>query len=621
MENKFFKIFSIVIPAFVIFAWPGKAVSQYRVSGVVEFAYRSLETKIGNSTTSSEQYWTQTYRSNLQGDLFDPRFMRFSGGIGYSVYTYKNAPDSNTLDYNFNTTFFPGMKVSWDLFGSKSVNTIENSTNIAGYDVTTSTYGGTLNLRLGSNDRGGNGGNNNSSAMRWPGLTLSRFHTESESQGTTSPIQETRDDTAASITYRVNSAIDVNLDGRSEDYENVITGARYETKTANLYTNVRLSPDADLRLAGHVTDRVTQNIAGYATETSQSYNAIMDFKEKDGIRQYYKYDFNRQQTTVSDFTTQRAEARVVYKLREYLRVQGGADYGLSDYFLKPTTTDPVGEKTTLESGGPLAGVMFKKNYAPYFLGPLSFDSAYDLTSGFSKLTSGTGGTEGSGFYYTNNVSLGFSTTGRGKENISLGYNFNNRRDSSPVHNNMWQHNYRFFISTQRVPKTVIRGSANYISLEYRNDAANISRMAPIVVSQQTANVNQKRRSLIYDLAAEHTVSSYLSLTAGASRGQSTSTSYTLSTLTSLTSSEDSLSYGAVNFTYPITRLLIYRVQLREEYRSTQTTDTQSHQVNMFLDYRIRQIFVTAEYRWWQDVPDSGSRNEQQYYYVKLSRPF
>jgi hypothetical protein len=617
VKNKFLQIFYIVTLLFVIFFWPSRAISQYRVSGVVEFTYRNLETKTGNSVTS-DIYWTQTYRANLQGDLFDPRFMRFSGGAGYSVYTYKNASDSTMVDYNLNTAFFPGMKVSWDLFGNKSVRSVETATSIAGYDVTTTSYGGTLNLRLGSSSRNGNNRNNNSgSSMQLPDITLSRRHTESESQSITSPLHETRDDTRATVNYGIGSSVSLNLDGSIEDYENLANNSSYESKTANLTSNIRVSPDAELKLTGHLTDRATQNISGLeASEKAQTYNAILDFKETNGLHHYYRYDFIDQKTSSSEFTSNRGEARVIYRIRDEWRIQGGLDYSLSDYARKPNLTDP-GEKTSLETGGLLTGVLYRKKYTPAFMGPFSFDTGYDFNTGFSNLTSETGGPEGSGWYYTNNVSLGINSTGWGKENLNFTYSYNNRRDGSPLQNDMWQHSYRFLVTTRRISNTKIHGSASYISQEYRSEAGSIF----LTTSLAQQSINQQRRSLTYDLTAEHYVSASLSLAAGAVRGQSTSTVFTLSTLPSKTVSEDLYYYGAANFTYLLTRNLFYRAQLREEYRTSLSTDTQSHQMNMFLDYRIRQIFVNVEYRLRVDAPENTTRSTQQYYYVKLSRPF
>ncbi|MEK6697745.1 MAG: hypothetical protein AABZ10_01755 [Nitrospirota bacterium] len=622
MKNFFLPIIYVGGLLLIIFILPGSALSQYRISGVVEFTYRNLETKTGNSV-SSNPYWTQTYRANLQGDVLDPRFMTFSGGAGYSVYTYKNAGNSSIVDYNLNTSFFPGMKVSWNLFGSKSVTTFESTALIAGYDVTTTTYGATLNLRLGSRGKSNNNWSNASgnSGTLLPDITLSRIHSESESLGTVVPLRETRDDTRASLNYRFSSLADLHLDGAIEQYENQVSNSSYETKTASLLSNVRVSPGADLKLSGRVTDRQTDNVAGYnPNETIWAYNMTLDFKEKNGMRHYYMYDFSEQKSPTFDYKQQRAMARVVQKIREDWRIQGGVDYSLSDYVREPDTLIPGGEKSRLETGGLLGGVAYTKKYTPAFLGPFTIDTNYDFTTGFSKLSSETGGTEGGGAYYTNNVGLGIGSSGWKNETLSLFYNYTGRRDHSPVANDAWQHAYRFTVSTQRIPRTAIRGSVYYTTQENKSEAGNIH-LTTQTFSNQQVTVNQQRRAWTYDLTAEHTVSTYLNLTAGASRGQTASTYYTLSTLPSLVNTDDTFYYGTANVTYPLTRHLVYRAQVREDYRKSATEDAEGRQVNMFLDYRIRQIFVTVEYRWRQDIPQNTLRTEQQYYYVKLSRPF
>ena len=159
---------------------PVQASAQYRISGIVEFSYRDFQTKTNGVVASQEQYWSQLYRVNLDGPFLDPRFMRISGGVGYSLLTYKDGPDRDTLDYFLNAAFFPGMKISWNLFGSKSTQTIDNTESIAGYDVTTTSYGATLFYRPGNGANSRNNRNNNRNANGgWlPSLDISRIHTD-----------------------------------------------------------------------------------------------------------------------------------------------------------------------------------------------------------------------------------------------------------------------------------------------------------------------------------------------------------------------------------------------------------------------------------------------------------
>ncbi len=603
---------TILSAASIVFL-PEPAFPQYRVSGVVEFTYHGTKTKTGDTVIVDDQYWTQYYRVNLQGHLWDPRFMRFNGGVGYSVYSFiktlSNGSDTDNLDYNISTTFFPGKKISWDLFGTERIENVESSGSITGYDVTQSSYGGTLRLNLGKRGKGNN--NNSGSSAFFPDITLSRIHTESESLSSTSPLNQVRDDTRASFYYGANSAFTFSLDGNLEEYEDLVNSSTYENKTANLFSTIRIAPDADLRLDGHITDRQTDSIAGYLSdETTQDYSLTLDFKRKDGFRHYYRYKFYNRLDATSEHSTHRAEARFQYDISKELELHGGLDYTLSDY----TSTM---EDQTYINGGLNGGRRDAKKYAPAFLGPFVIDTGYELGAGFTDFSDKVNpGKDGRGRFYTNNVNLGLRSEGWRKDNLALSYGFNNKRDHSPVNNDRWQHSYRLVIDTRRLPRTLIRGTATYTSLDNRYEEGGI--FQPDTTHQY---LNEQRRSSVYDLTVDHVVSSYIGLQAGASRGQDTSTAYTLSSLPSTAVSEDDLYYVAANISYPITRRLRYRAQLREELRITEASDITNHQVKMFLDYRIRRIFVKFEYRWRQDIPENTARSEQSYYYAKLSRPF
>ena len=612
----------------LIVGLPFQASAQYHVSGVVEFAYRDYQTKTNGVVTSDEQYWTQVYRAATSGHFLDPRFMKFTAGAGYSVMTFKESPDRDVLDYNLSFQFFPGMKISWTLFGSESSQTVDSTSSIAGYDLQTRTYGGTLFIRPGSSANGRNNRNNrnNQNGGAFPDITLSRTHTESESKSLSSPLDESRDDTRASLSYRLNSAVDLNLDAGLEEYENFITSSFYATRTANLRSNIRVSPDGTLTLTGRLTDRETDNIAGINTSSDRTYasSALLDFKEKDGIKHSYRYDFARQLmegTTNTDLRVHKGDARVIYNLRESLRVQGGVEYSLTDYTREPELppgpgTDP-GEISTLQTGGVTAGLLYKDKFSPRFFAPFVLDAGYDISAGSSSLSTETAGlSEGNGWYYSNTVNAGFSSDGWEKESLNLTYMFSTKRDHSPVNNDLWRHYYRAFFSSRRIPDTSVRGSASYTSQEDTSEARNY-----IIATEP--GTNQQRRTVMYDVNADHTLSAYSTISAGASRGQTTSTYYSLSGLlpSSASLTDDKLVYGALYFTYPLTRMLLYRAQVREEMRNTTTEDIRSHQVNMNLDYRIRSIFVSFEYRWRQDIPEIGNKTEQQYFFAKISRPF
>lgn len=614
------------MPAILILLLPGEAAARYNVSGVVEFSYRNYETEIG-SDKISDNYFTQTYRANIGSFLWDPRFAVFNGGIGYNLISNGNGSDSRNLSYNLSTSFFPGMKISWDLFGTKDTNRVESNINIAGYETTTTSYGGTLRLNLNTGGRRGNNNNryynrynnfNNNrgwSRIPLPDITLSRVHHESESLNTVNPLNETRDDTKASIQYRRNSRFTLVIDGGLEEYRNMKDNSSYDTSTASLSSDIQVSRDAELKLNGRLTDRTTTNIAGYdASRTSSNYSVALNFEEKEGVASFYRYDFSRSQIPGNDFESQRVQAQISYRFDEDLNFNTGVNYGVSDY----TTTTAGGQevKSTLETGGIQAGAAYHKLYTPGFLGPFGFNTDYGLNAGFSKLSGNAiAQEEGSGWYYANSVGLGLRSIGWKEETASLTYSYSNKRDQSPLNNDMELQSCSLSISTRRVPRTSINASGSYAVQHTRLENTNNLFMAQL-------DSNAQRRTMQYNVNAVYTASSYLRLQAGASRGDTTSvTSYSLSTLPSVIISQDDLFYGAAQFSYRFTRNVLFNAELREEYRSTKTTDTKAHQLNMNLNYRIRAIFINFEYRWRQDDPDNALKSTQQYYFAKLSRPF
>ena len=608
-----------ILSAASIVLLPEPAFPRYRVSGVVEFSYRGTTTETGDTKISSNTYWTQYYRANLHGDVLDPRFLRFTGGVGYSKNSYKNGSETDTLDYTIQTSLLSGLKVSADLFTNKSTQNVESAEAITGYDIETETYGGTLRLGLGGGYGRNNNNYNNGSSLRLPDITLSKVHIETESFNPTSPLSEIRDDTRASLTYGANTAFAVNLDGIDEKYEELINGSYYETKTAGLYSTIQMSPDAKLLVNGHYTDRHTDNITGYVSdEATLHYVVDLTFREKDGFRHYYRYNFNNRRgktALTSEHTTQRAEARFIQRVSKELELHGGFDYKLSKYFRIGSAPGPEDDQDeTYKSGGLDAGLRYAKVYAPAFMGPFVFDTGYEFGTGFTSLSDNINKKADKGRFYTNDLNFAFRSEGWKRDNMVLSYSYSNKRDHSIVANNYWQHAFRLALDTVRIPKTQVRGNVRYTSMD------NSINEGSIHTSFYQNSLNEARRSYTYDLSADYRVSSYVNLLASASRGQDTTTPHTISSLATYTQLRD-LYYVNANITYPITRRLRYRARLGEELRVTETNDTRSHRVQMYLDYRVRRIFVRLEYRWWQDIPENSGRSVQSYYYAKLSRPF
>ena len=618
MITKFFKMACGLVVAAFILVIPDVAVSKYRVSGVVEFTFRDQTTKTGEATVFDQQYFTQYYRVNLQGPVWDPRFMRFSGGVGYNVYSYRGQADSDTVDYDLYTSFFSGMKISWDLFGRKNIQNVESFGSITGYDIETTSYGATLKMNLGRRGFGRNyynNNNNNGNGRFIPVITLSHIRTESESVSPVSPLDETRDDTRASLSYRLNSKFDLYIDADREDYENTTAGSSYDRNTANLASTIRFSPKAELRLDGRLNNQETLNFSTKNTlDRTEDYTAILDFKEQNGLRHYYRYRFTELTTTTQHYATHDAEAEASYKLREDLTVRGSLRYLLSDYTGALGTASE--ENTRLKAGGASAGASYWKLYRPAFMGPFGFNTAYDFGFGFTDLTSLTTGQQGRGRFYTNDLDLGINSIDWRRDTLALNWSYANKRDHSPAENNTWEQIYNLALSTMRVPRTEIRGSLNYMVQDLQVGAGGE------FFAQQSDTV-QQRRSFNYDLSANYRASSYLNLGIGGLRGESTSSTYSLSTLAPPSESDivDEVYYAKADFTYPLTRRLLYRAQFREELRYRDTGDIQAHNVNMYLDYRIRRVFINFEYRWRQDIPENDLRVTQQYFFAKISRPF
>src|SRR5574337_74576 len=266
LYKKFIIIFCIFI-FFLASGFPRKEASAYNISGMVDLSYRGYETTSGNFK-SSYHTWTESAQTSLSGHILDPRLMKFNAGVGYSVFTFSNGPDSRMLNYNVNASFFQGMKVSWDLFGSKSINTVQSAATIAGYDVSTLSYGGTLNLALSrAGGAGNNNNNNNNNAWRrsWglplPDISLTRSHTESEALS--NALHETRDDTRVKLTYRPRSSADINLEAGKSDYENLLNRGSYDERNVNLQSRFVVTPDADFTVNGQMHDRDVHNMPGF----------------------------------------------------------------------------------------------------------------------------------------------------------------------------------------------------------------------------------------------------------------------------------------------------------------------------------------------------------------------
>jgi hypothetical protein len=614
-------VIALSLASAVCAAWTSSAFA-YRVSGLVEFTYRDTETKYGDARIS-DSYWTQLYRADIQSHVWDPRFLQFNAGVGYRMLTRKDGPDSSILDYSLYTSFFPTMKISWDLSGSKSTQSVKSEQSIAGYDVETTTYGGTLRLRpsLRNGSRNNNTGN---SGINLPSFTFSYFDTESQSLSAANPLDEKREDMRANVYYQTNSAFDINLDAGLERYENFISGGTYDLWTGSLGSHIRLSPGADLRLTGHVNDRRTENIAGaQSKDATYDGEAYLDFKERDGFQQYYRYAYNDRTIDTTRYIMHSGDARYLHRLRPDLRIEEGLEYRQKLYIRDSSGPSDPGVDAVDESGGVRVGVLYGKEVAPAFPGPLALNAGYSFGTGFSDQESKTTGEEGQGWYYRNDVNVGISSSKWENENLNLNYSYSNQEDNSPINNDYWQHTLQFLVLSRRITRTTLRANVVYITLENTSETGIIFTSFPDFspLPANKGGTNQRRRSVNYDAGIDYAFPEYLTLSVGATRGKGNSTTFTLSTLPVTSIQDDEIFYGNATIVYPLTRRLVFRSILREEYRTSLTTDTQVHQAELYLDFRFRQLFFSLEYRIRQDVPDNGLRVTQQYTFARLSRPF
>ena len=625
-----YKIFNFSILA-VLLLGPGRA-EAYHVSGVVAFTYTADESRTGNMKTSSRSF-SQQYNVGVQNYLWDPRFLRFQAGVGYTV-TTSSLSENKGLNYDLSMNFFPGMLISWDLYDRQSTSKVSTNENIAGYDLTTSSYGGSLNLNLsrrggmrGNNnnnyDNNNNSNNNNGSRFHFPmpDITLSYGHIESDSPRTLNPINESRDNAGFSMRYRIKTRVDLNMDQTNEIYKNFITGGTYDTKTTTFASKILVSPDADLDVSGNRTDRTTAGLAGFGLhDTTWRSTVALNFKERDGIRHGYTYGFSKLHSDNADLTSHNAMATVSYRINSDLFLRGGLNYSLAEYITSATgTTAATSEqKQNMESGGAQTGVAYRKLYTPDFLGPFAMNTDYGFNMGYTTITSAQTSTSGdtNGLYYENAAGVGFTSKGWIKDSLFAGYNISSRRDRSPLNNNVRSQSFKLEASTFRIPQASLRANVSYIATE--------SSVSQYIVFLNNAQNNSSigSRALLYGVSALYSASPSLNIDAGASQGRTSNSIPSLSTLQPNTAAQvEQLAYIGAHYVNVITRNLVYRANARDEWRLSSRIKTETRNIDMGLDCRIRQVLVNFTYRWNELMPENGFTTYQQSYMVMLSRPF
>lgn len=636
-------VFLSFIACAIIATLPSEAYSQYKVSGVVEFTYESFSVKTGDVKTSDSRF-TQNYQAGIITPFLDPRFLIISAGVNYSISSSSKSPDQTLLGYNIRADFFPGRMISWDIYGKRAVSSIDSKALISGYDVTTTEYGGTLNLNLsrmsgpnGNNTANSNNNNNNSNQGRriiLPDFTLSRFHTEMDSTSSVNPLDETRDTTRATATYKIpNGNLTVQADGGIEDYENRQTGSSYESKSVNVFSNARITGSADLRLTGAVRDLSTNGISGFANSTStQQYSATVDVHEHNRLSQMYRYDYFTMEQANQDFVKHNAETRLTYRLTTEVSLLGGASLGETTN----TQNDPstgIYQKTEIVSESLLAGASYKKTFQPAFIEPFVLDTSYTLGMGMQDVSNTTNAAttdiSGGGWYYTNDAMIGLNSSGWKQERLGMSYNYFNRRDNSPQHYNTERNSYTFQASTQRVPRTNINATGNYSSEHNTSEGADSSIFIVTGAGVVTVPNDRHTRSFNYSLTADHFLNEYLAFSAGATRGVTTINNVTLSTLgpapgvaTSSGQAIENSYFGQATARYNFTRNLSGSLISRAERRTSRSNpDVTEYTGTASMLYRIRMINLSGEYRIREQHTDGSPNSLQQYYFIKLSRPF
>lgn len=619
-----------------------KAFARYRVSGLIEFSYQDDEVRSRGITTSSRSSFSQLYGLNFSSPVMDPRFMLLRASIQDTITSFNGDanPDQDLLTYDLGMTLFPGLRVSADLFGRKSVATIGETVGSKEYDVETTSYGGSLMLRLGGapgrngnyrNNRNNNNASNNNGGS-WFGamrstINLSHAHTEAESLSTFAPREETRDNSSASASFQVNSALAVEVAGGLEKYENVLLDNGYKTTHAGAVARYAVARDAELRIEGRMAEREADNISAVLSdEEVLGYGIHLDIKGKDRLRQNYSHTVTRRKQPDTLYDDQNTTARLTWQLREKFYAVTGVHFRAADFEQDPSVLVPQGIVSSFDTGAVLGGAGYTATFTPSFLRIFAVQTDYEFNAGYSKYaTNEQAVPQGSGTYYVNRGGIQLNSTAWQNDSLNMGYQVVSQRDDSPLNYDFYDTMASLMLKTTRLPRTSITGQVKYSTHRLSSDGGSVFTSRP-VVSLSDPLVNQLgkvelRRGFTYIVDTDHRLSDYLSLLAGASRGQQVAETATLSTLTIMTDDTNFLSYGSVRLNYPITRNLTFRADAREEYRSRLVTRTHSHIFESFLDLRIRKIFLSLEYRLREDAPTNDARTVRQLMFAKLSRPF
>lgn len=617
----------------IVFASPAHA--YYFVNGLIDFSYTYYETKTGNATTSS-QSWSDRYALQFGSSVLDPRLLQITAGVSYWTNRLDQAPDQDNTTYNFGASFFPGSMISWSLYSAKNVQNIPSQNSLAGYDVETSTYGGTMNLSLSrarkrsnNNNYYGNQNNNNANynnntargyTLALPDITLTAHHTESQSFASLNPLHETRDNQSAVVLYQVTPFIRLNFDGRREQYENLMTQYRYETTTMDLLADVRISPKTSFGLDTRMTERLFNTASGEESKhRGTAYDAHLDIQESRRLQYYYRVYYAEYQGTGYENAATSGTAQIRYYVLPELMITTKVDYTELDYVGAATVVSPE-TNNNVKSGALGVGAQYLKEYRPEALDPFIVRLGYDFESGFHDVVDQVNNQTGRGRFYQNSANLAVQSTGWRYESLQFDFNVFSKRDHSLLGNNTFAQTYRLSLSTSRIRDSRFNANASYSLSDTSGGVAPGPFLTP--VSGSTYDT----RTLQYGINFDRTLSSYLTLMVGANQSKTDSeTNYSLATISPSTrpSVESQRLFVTLNGTYPISRVMRVRASASDEWQQTRPGGlaTTSYVGTAGLDWQLRQIQVSADYRWRMDIPENSSRVEQEYLYLRASRPF
>jgi len=644
---------ALILWVFLVAA--GGQAFAYSVSGIVDFSYTAYRSKIGNVTSSYQQF-TEHIGANLSSFVYDPRVLNFNAGVGYAVIYNDKYPDSSTLTYDLGLNFFPGRMISGELRGSKSVAQIESATNIAGYKLDTLGYGGALNLRLsmlrngfGNNNRNLNRNNNSNSnsnsnnngngvngnyGRRYlpplPDIYLTYQHNEAVSDNAAFAQNESRDDSGVYVTYRLNSFLDFLYDMKREKFTNHRNGSGYDSTTQLLEANARVASNGTLRIYDKVFDRLYHEAVvlpgptlAYRDrqERTSTLSGILDFTPVKRLAHSYLYSFDSIEGSGTVYRSNRASARMSYFYLPELAFNGSGNYFNND--LNQSAVGLQGpSKSQVTSTALEAGIQYGKTFNPELLDPFALLTGYRYDLGYADVNDVTTGRTDPGWYYVNTFNLGLHSTRWRQENLNFDMSYMSRRDYTLLENDAMAQSYNMTFLTSRVPRTSINAYANYTFNEVHTGSIPA---AAGIVSPIGADQTSHGRSLSYNLTVDHAATSYLGLNAGATRNKTkTTTDYSLASVSSSIDYIERVWYVGATLSYKLSRNFLLRSQVRHEVYDYTTENNVDRTSNLFLvgfDYQIRKLVLTGDYRWREDIRKVLPRVEQQSLYLKLMRPF